>query len=189
MLTRKTPPTALAVSVAEAKTHCKVEVPDDDLLIEMYIRAATEVAEQRVGRSLMPQTWLKTLDSFPAAAILLPNIPVASVVSVKYTDPTGAEVTLNAAAYELHADDDFAAAELLPAHGTRWPETRSQKGAVRVEYASGYSTPAAVPNAIRSWILLQVGAMCENRELEGGVQTFALGFADSLLDRTKVWSL
>ncbi len=189
MLTLKTPPTLLAVSLADAKVHCKVEVDDDNALIELYIAAATEVAEQRVGRSLMPQTWLKTLDAFPAAAILLPNIPVASVVSVKYTNPMGAEVTLDAAAYELYADDDFAAAELLPAHGTRWPETRSQKGAVRVEYTAGYSTPTAVPNAIRSWILLQVGAMYQNRELEGGVQTFALGFADSLLDRTKVWSL
>jgi uncharacterized phiE125 gp8 family phage protein len=189
MLTLKTPPTALAVSVAEAKAHCKVEVPDDDLLIEMYIRAATEVAEQRTGRSIMLQGWLLTLDGFPPGAILLRNIPVASVVSVKYIDPDGAEITLGTQRYQLNAADDFAPAELQPAYGERWPATRSQSGAVRIEYTAGYSTLAAVPHSVRSWILLQVGAMYANREAESGVQTFALGFADSLLDRTKVWSL
>lgn len=189
MLTLKTPPTALAVSVAEAKAHCKIEVPDEDTLIELYIRAATEMAEQRVGRSLMPQGWLLTLDAFPAGAVLLRNIPVASIVSVTYTDPDGTEITLGTQLYQLNAADDFAPAELSPAFGERWPATRIQPGAVRIEYTAGYSTPAAVPHSVRSWILLQVAAMYENREAEGSVQTFALGFADRLLDRSKVWSL
>lgn len=189
MLTLKTPATDLAVSLAEAKAHCKIEVADDDALIDLYIRAATEVAEQRTGRSLMPQTWLKTLDAFPCGAILLPRIPVASVVSVKYTDTTGVEVTLGTGNYLLTATDDYGPAQLEAAYGTAWPATRSQTGAVRVEYSAGYPAAANVPHAIRSWILLQVAAMYENREVEGGVQTFVLGFADRLLDRAKVWSL
>ncbi len=189
MLQLKTPPTALVVTVADAKAQCKVEVADDDTLIDLYIRAATEVAEQRTGRSIMPQTWLLTLDAFPSGAIQLPRIPVASVVSVKYTDTAGAEVTLNASNYLLTNADDFAAATLEPAYGTSWPATRSQSGAVRIEYTAGYATLASVPYAIRSWVLLQVGAMYENRELEGSVQTYALGFADRLLDRFKIWSI
>lgn len=189
MLQLKTPPTALAVEVADAKAQCKVEVADDDMLIELYIRAATEVAEQRTGRSIMPQTWLATLDAFPSGAIQLPRIPVASVVSVKYIDTAGAEVTLGTGNYLLTAADDYSPAVLEPAYGTSWPATRSQTGAVRVEYTAGYAAAANVPHAIRSWILLQVAAMYENRELESSVQTYALGFADRLLDRAKVWSL
>lgn len=189
MLKLKTPPTLLAVSLVDAKAQCRVEVADDDALIELYIRAATEVAEQRTGRSIMPQTWLLTLDAFPGGNIPLQRIPVASVASVIYTDTTGAEVTLGSSSYTLLNADDNDTAQLRPARGTSWPSACSEEGAVRVEYVAGYPTAANVPHAIRSWILLQVAAMYENREAEGSVQTFALGFADRLLDRAKVWSL
>ncbi len=189
MLQLKTPPTDTPVSLAEAKAQCKLESSDEDDLIRLYISAATEMAEQRTGRSLMPQTWRKVLDAFPGSGIELPRIPVVSVVSVKYLDPTGAEVALGNLAYKLLNFDDAAPATLQPAYGTRWPASRCEAGAVQVEYIAGYPNAAFVPHAVRSWILLQVAAMYENRQAEGGVQTFALGFADRLLDQSKVWSL
>lgn len=190
MLKLKIPPTLLAVSLEDAKAHCRVEVADDDALIDLYIRAATEMAEQRVGRSIMPQTWLLTLDVFPAGAVLLRNIPVASIVSVTYIDTAGTETVLGTQRYRLSAADDYAPAQLLPARGDQWPVTYAEEGAVRIEYAAGYSTPAAVPHSVRSWILLRVAAMYENRESENvGNLVTEFKYVDSLLDRVKVWSL
>ena len=68
-----------------------------------------------------------------------------------------------------------------------WPAAREQINAVALRYVAGYATAAAVPESIKSWVKLQVGAMYENRQAEGSVQTYALGFADRLLDRYKVW--
>lgn len=183
-----TPPTTLAVSLAEAKLHLRVDGTDEDTLITSMLLAATEAAEQATGRALMPQTWELTLDAFPAA-FQLTRIPVASVTILKYYDEAGVQQTLGTARYTLDNADDFGPAKVVPAYGDIWPTTRGQINAVALRYLAGWPDAASVPDSIKAWIKLQVGAMFENREAEGAVQTYALGFADRLLDRYKVWSL
>lgn len=183
-----TPPTELAVSLADTKIHLRVEGSEEDTLITAYIKAAAERAEQITGRALMPQTWEITLDAFPDA-FEITRVPAASVTSLKYWDAGGVQQTLSAALYALDNADDFGASYVVPAFGAAWPDTRQQINAVALRYGAGYATAADVPDSIKSWILLQVAAMYENRELESSVQTYALGFADRLLDRAKVWSL
>lgn len=183
-----TPPTTLAVSLAEAKLHLRVDGSDDDTLITACIIAATEYAEQATGRAIMPQTWEHTLYNFPVA-FQLTRIPVASVTSIKYYDQDGVQQTLGTARYTLNNADDFGPAYVLPVYGDTWPATRCQTNAVAVRYLAGWPDAASVPDSIKAWIKLQVGAMYENREAEGAVQTYTLGFADRLLDRYKVWSL
>lgn len=176
----------LAISVAEAKAHLRVDVTDEDALIELYIKAATEAAEQATGRAIMAQTWELTQDAF-ASVLHLTRIPVASVTSLKYIDADGTQQTLGTMLYQLDNFDDFSAAKVTPAYGASWPSTRPVPNAVAVRYVAGYGSAADVPSSIKDWIYLQVGAMFENRALEGGVQTFALGYADRLLDRWKVY--
>lgn len=183
-----TPPTTLAVSLAEAKLHLRVDGTDEDTLITACIIAATEYAEQATGRAIMPQTWELTLDAFPAA-FPLTRTPVASVTSVKYYDQDGVQQTLGTARYMLDNADDFGPAKVVPVYGDIWPATRCQTNAVALRYQAGWPDAASVPDSIKAWIKLQVGAMYENRQAEGAVQTYALGFADRLLDRYKVWSV
>lgn len=180
--------TALAVSLAEAKLHLRVDVADDDALITALITAATELAEQATGRAIMPQTWELTLDAFPAA-LEITRVPAISVTSLKYWDTAGVQQTLGTARYTLDNADEFGAAYVVPVYGDTWPDTREQINAVALRYVAGYADAAAVPDSIKAWIKLQVGAMYENREAEAGRQTFTLGFADRLLDRYKVWKL
>jgi uncharacterized phiE125 gp8 family phage protein len=186
-LKRITAATALAVSLAEAKLHLKVEHVDDDALIEAIITAATESAEHATGRAVMLQTWELTLDAFPDA-FELTRVPAASVTSLKYWDSTGIQQTLSGAAYALDNADDFAFAYVVPAYASSWPTAREQINAVALRYVAGYADAASVPSVIKQWIKLQIGAMYENRQAEGAVQTYALGFADRLLDGYKVYA-
>lgn len=179
--------TVLAVSLIEAKAHLRVDVSDDDALITAMITTATEAAEQITGRAIMLQTWELTLDAFEDM-LELTRVPVASVTSLIYTDIDGASQTYSSGAYVLSNYDDFGPAYVVPAYNTEWPATRDQINAVKVRYVAGYANAAAVPESIKSWIKLQVGAMYENREAETERQTYQLGFADRLLDRYKVWS-
>lgn len=181
------PATELAISLADAKAHLKVDVADDDTLITAYITAATEMAEQATGRAIMPQTWELTLDAFPDA-FEITRIPALSVTSLKYWDATGTQQTLGTGLYTLDNADDYASAYVVPAYGGTWPTAREQINAVALRYVAGYAAAANVPDSIKAWIKLQVGAMYENRQLEGAVQTHALGFADRLLDRYKVYT-
>ena len=183
-----TPPAALPVSLADAKGHLRVDVPDDDALITAMLGAAAQMAEQATGRALMPQTWQIGLDAFPRA-FELTRVPAASITSLVYADPTGTDQTLGTMNYTLNNSDDFGVAVVVPSYGNAWPATRCQPSAVRLTYVAGYADAASVPESIKSWIKLQVGAMYENRSTESIRQTYALGFADRLLDRYKVWSV
>lgn len=181
--------TSLAVTLAEAKAHLRVDVADDDALITALITAATEAAEQAMGgRCVMPQTWELTLDAFPSA-FELTRVPVTSVTSLKYVDSAGTQQTLAGSAYALDAADDFGPHYVVPAYGTSWPAARDDLNAIALRYVAGYANAAAVPEPIKAWIRLQVGAMYENREAEvvGMGGPIKLGYADRLLDRYKVW--
>ena len=179
--------TGLAVSLAEAKAHLRIDLAEEDTQINAMILAATEAAEQIMGRSVMTQTWETTLDAFPDA-VELTRIPVQSITSVTYADSAGAQTVLSGAAYALDNADDFGFSYLVPAYGGTWPDTRDEINALRVRFVSGYANAAEVPESIKSWIKLQVGAMFEHREAEGTAQTYPLGFADRLLDRFKVYA-
>ena len=114
--------------------------------------------------------------------VTLDHAPVSAVVSVVYTDPVGASQTLGPAAYELDAITE--PCRLVPAYGSSWPATRSQINAVAITYTCGYGAPEAVPESIKRWMLLRIGALYENREevLTGRAITLApLPFVDALL--------
>lgn len=183
-----TPPTLLPVSLEEAKLHLRVVHAAEDSLINIYIATAAQACEQQTGRALMPQTWELTLDAFPEA-FELTRVPAASITSLKYWDEAGAQITLDNSVYALDSADDYGSAYVVPAHGQEWPTARVQVNAVALRYVAGYADAAAVPQSLKSWMLLQIGAMYENRQAEGTVQTYALGFADRLLDRYKLWSV
>jgi len=183
-----TPNSDLVVSLAQLKLHLKVDISDEDGLITAMAMAAQERAEQKTHRALLAQTWELTLDAFPNA-FELTRVPVISITSVQYIDTTGTLQVLSSSQYVLDNANDFSVAYVVPAYGAIWPDTRQQVNAVKVRYVSGYDAAASVPESIKSWIKLQVGAMYENRAAEGETQTYQLGFADRLLDRYTLHAL
>lgn len=185
-----TGPAAEPLSLAEAKLHLRVDSSDEDALITACIVAARQQAEHITGRSLVTQTWERVLDGFPAAEIELGVPPVQSIASIVYADATGATQTLSSAAYVL--DDVRVPGWVLPAAGTSWPATADGINTVRVRFVAGYGNAAAVPEGIKAWMRLHVGALYENREAvitAPGVVSSALagGFADGLLDPYRVY--
>lgn len=185
-----TAPTVLAVSLVEAKSHLRVDLSDDDTLITAMITSATEAAEQMTGRAIMPQTWELSLDAFPDA-IELTRTPVSAITSITYKNTAGAPIVLSNTLYALNNADDYGFAQVSPVYAGVWPDTLSDINAVALRYVAGYANAAAVPESIKAWIKLQVGAMYENREAEtvGSGSAITLGFADRLLDRYKVYAL
>lgn len=182
-----TAPTALPVTLAEAKLHLRVTHTDEDTLISALIVSAVAGAEHETGRALMAQTWEVTLDAFPAA-IELTRPPVQSVTSITYADVAGQQTVLPIAQYALDAADEFGFAYVVPAYGGEWPETREEINAVKVRFVSGYATADDVPSPIKSWILLQVGAMYAHRESEVQGQLQKLAFVDTLLQRYRIYA-
>lgn len=190
-----TGPIAEPITLAEAKLHCRVFVSDEDALITSLIVAARQAVEGKTRRVLMQQTLERALDCFrePGAArkphrLVIPCPPLASITSIKYLNTAGELTTLDPAEYVL--DDHSEPARVTPANGTCWPETYAQANAVLIRYTAGYASAAAVPQQIKSWMLMRIGMLYENREsVAAGISLAEVPFVDSLLDPYRVWSV
>ncbi len=165
---RTVAPEVAPVSLAEAKTHLRVDFTDDDTLIGALIDAATAHIDGYTGilaRALVTQTWQQDFCDWPGDRVLrLPLAPVASVSSVKYFDSANTEITVaETGNYALLEDargpyikftSDFAAPALFDERDDR----------IGVTFVAGYGGAAEVPAAIRAAVLLIVGDLYKNRD-------------------------
>lgn len=185
-----TPSSFQPLTLDEAKVQLKVLHNKHDAAISSMIVAAHNLCAHRVERSLCLQTWEKVLDRFPPAIELL-YPPIVGIASVQYMDPeTQALVTMDADQYSL--DKDSEPGWLMPAYGTSWPSTMPVANAVRVQYNAGYPDAAAVPDALKRWMLMAITTWYDH---SGGVITGTIvsqlprDFYDSLLDHHRIWSV
>ena len=154
------------VTVAYAKDHLRVDITDDDTYIGNLITAARLYCERYLRLSLVQHTWRAYLPGF-YDCVVLPHGPVQSVSSVKYYDTSSPSVltTLGSNVYRLHNDT------VTRAYGQSWEAVDLRPDAVQITYVSGWkdtSSPQgfgeAVPQAIKSAILLIAADLYENRE-------------------------
>jgi hypothetical protein len=211
-LTRTVEPAAEPLTLAEAKKQCNREddFTDDDALLSAIIAAARDYVENQIERSLLLQTWYRTLDAFPGPsllgvpfgrgfsipghAIVLERPPVLSIVSIQYLDMAGVVQTMPPADYvdptqggTVRADQ---LARITPVFGKIWPIPMPQIESVRVTYTAGYGTTAdKVPPGIGAWMKLRVATLYENREevvVGSRVTVQELPYVDALLDPYRV---
>ncbi len=176
-LARSIAPTALPVDLDAAKTRMRIEHDDEDDLIESLIAAATDDAENRLHRALLPQTWALSLDELPGYIVL--PWPVARSVTIEYRATAGAWTSID-------ADEIFLSTGppsfVMPSYGLSWPTPIDHPDAARVTFeAYSWSAPALVPAGIRQWILARVGELHEQLEASGPVVLHSHKFIDNLL--------
>lgn len=188
-LLRTVDPASEPLTTAEAKAHLRVTHTDDDTYIDVLIKAVRQAAENILGRSLITQTWEKTLDEFPDA-IELAYPPVIAVSSIVYLEAAaGVSTALSAASYVV--DTKAGPGWVVPAYGYTWPDTYETINAVTVTYTAGYGAASDVPEAIKQWLLIRIGSLYEYREdvaLVTRGKIDPLPFIDSLLDPFRVLS-
>lgn len=176
-------PTEEPVSLADAKSHLRVEHTDDDVLITSLIATALQAAEARTGRAFVTQQWRQTLDAWPVDSVVeIDKARLISVEAVSYLDSDGIRQTLDAATYQVVTDTLVGFVQ--PAYGTTWPACRCTPGSIRVDYTSGYGNAAAVPQALKAWMLLAIATWYAQREAltEAIVAELPRAFWEGLLD-------
>lgn len=177
-----TGPTEEPLTLDEVKAHCRVVNEADDLLLTALIAAARQYAENECRKALVTQTLEARMDAFPSV-IVLDVGPVQSITSVKYLDAAGVERTVAAEDYAFSANEHVA--HIYPAAGKDWPSAGDFPSAVRVRYVAGYGGGDVVPEGIKAWMKLRIGALYEHREestivSRGTLET--LPYVDRMLD-------
>ncbi len=160
-----TGPTVEPLTTAEAKSHLRVDVTDDDTLIDALVKAARQRLEEETSRAFITQTWRLNLSSWPCHGIIrLPRPPLATVVSVIYTDVDGVARTWAATNYHTLLTMEPGAIVLPPLGG--WPGESLYTGLpIAVQYTCGYgATAASVPEPLRVALRMLLGHWYENRE-------------------------
>jgi uncharacterized phiE125 gp8 family phage protein len=153
-------PASEPVSLAEAKSQCRIDGTDSDGDLNLYISAARIFVEEYTGTKLVSQTALMQGQSF-CDLRSLPAAPVISVSSVKYLDALGVEQTLDTAVYESIL------VGLTPQIRLKinqvWPSVRPcVSDAVRVAAVVGY---ASLPVPLKSAILLIISSWFDSRSV------------------------
>lgn len=155
----------LALDLEWARAHVRSLNSEEDLLLESWIKAATQYFEEITGRQVLTATWELYLDAFPIASrIELPHPPLQEVVSVEYLDGDTAVSFTDGASPEVAHWQSYAPAG---AHAKRgwvelksgqsWPTVTVSTQAVRIRYTAGYGdTDADVPDLVKAAIGLLV---------------------------------
>lgn len=181
-----TAPTEKPITVAEAKTHLRVDIADDDNMIDGLIGVATDYLESRTSSAFITQTWDLWLDDWPDMRVFyLPKPPVQSVVHIKYFDENNTESVFAASNYLVDTYDW--PGRIVLKTGSNYPNVvLRQANGINVQFVCGYGLAAAVPDPLKMAIKLLVGDLYENREntlIAQGVTVAQLPFAvNSLIE-------
>jgi len=142
--------TANPVTTAEAKSYCLIDGSVDDTIIGLFLTAATDYVQRRLGQQLMPATFRETWDDFCGEwdSLTLNRTPVSSVSFVKYYDTAGTLTTVDSGDY--WADLNGRPPRIMPTASYTWPTVQlGRPESVQVQYVAGYANAAAVPEAIK----------------------------------------
>ena len=163
-VTETVAPASEPVTTAEAKSHLRVDISDDDTLIAGLVTAARQYAELYTGQSFIERTYRADLPDF-FDDMCLPFGPVTAISSVKYYDTSSPNAlqTWAASNYTLQRD------RVRRNNGVSFPSVGVQYDNVQITYTAGWldqSSPRAanIPDTVKQAILLMVGDLYENRE-------------------------
>lgn len=159
-----TAPTVEPVTVTDMKNHSRIDIDDDDVLLDTYIQAAREAVESELKRALITQTYDWYFDGWPSFPLEFPFGKLQSITSIKYYDESDNESTYSSANYQVSTGDP---GRVTLKTGSSLPSTtlRPMDGVI-IRFVCGYGDGAGnVPDSIRAAIQLHAATMYEHREL------------------------
>jgi len=175
MLKIITPPAIEPVTVSDVKLYCHIDYDTEDTIIEGWIKAGRETAENYQRRAYIRQTWELSEDGFPITPILIPRPPLAGIQSIKYYDYENTETTMDLTDFII--DTSSIPGRVMLGYNIYWPSvTLRSMDSFKLRFIAGYDgtgivgttttlSPDAdeVPQYIKDAIMLYCAYRYENR--------------------------
>ena len=178
--------TTQLISTADAKLFLKVDVSDDDDVINSIVKAATESAQEYTNRFFLSTTLEQYGTTFADIRNLFKS-PVSEITVVKYYDTDNVQQTLSTSVYQV--TPAIEPSTLMLKVDQSYPDVADREDAVLVKYTVGYGTATTdVPFAIIQAVYLTIGHWYQNRQevVVGRIATEIPMGAKYLLDQYKV---
>lgn len=154
-----TEPTVEPITLAEAKTHLRVNNSLENDLITALIVAARQWVEGYTMRPLMTQTLQANYDYLTTTEILLNKFPIQSITSVKYIDLSGTEQTIDSSTYTTDLISPIGRIKLASI-----PSSKTTLNAIKIRFVAGYTSAELVPKTYKSAMYLLIAHLYENRQ-------------------------
>lgn len=184
-----TAPTSEPLTTEAARNHMRVDINEEDVTVDAYIKAARKWCERYTGKAFITQTWDLYLDEWPASPVYLPLPPLQSVTSWKYTDDDGNESTWASSNYIVSTGTP---GRITVVSDASLPTVTLQEAdAVVIRFVCGYGDdPDDVDEQARQAVRMLAGHFYENREpMLIGTSAQELEFTvKSLLYPVRDWS-
>jgi len=138
-LTQVTPPLREPLTVADVHLQSRIDVDDEDILLQGYIIAAREYVETETLRLCRPQVWRLSLQRWPRVDFIqIPLGPVTSILSVTFQDTGGVVHTMQAGVdYYFDAEPQQARIQ-LPFAGIWPPVILNTASPIQITFQAGY---------------------------------------------------
>lgn len=141
---------------------------DDQLILDAIDGAAGDLEGVTgwLGRVLLTQTWMLSLDGFTSDEIVIPFPPLQSVVGVTYLNADGVEESLTEGT-DYRVGDEGMIGYVAPMRGKSWPRGGvTQRGSVGITFIAGYGDdPTDIPGPIRQYLKARTTFYYENRDM------------------------
>jgi len=148
------------LTIEEVKAHLRVDLDntDEDQFYLSLIKAARKHAEKYLRMDLCQKTYDFYYDVFDEE-MTIETYPVNSITSIKYYDGDNVLQTLSASDYITDLVSKVARIEII-----NMPTTYDKYNAVIIRAVCGFTSQAAVPENIKTGMLLFIGHLDTNRE-------------------------
>lgn len=169
------------VSLAEMKSHLRIDDDAEDALITTYIVAARMQAEQVTRRSIVQKTFKASLDGsfggelpwwdgtregalveFQSSVIELPYPPTVSVQEVGLFDDSDVKTVAPASTYLVDVSSQDTPGRLILRRGCTWPIALRVANGMEILYTAGYAD-GTVPGPLKTAILMLATNLYQTR--------------------------
>lgn len=159
----KTAPLKEPVSIGEFKAFGRIDGTAEDVYLTMLLKGVRDAVEQYLGRALIEQTIVASMDFWPGQELILPRPPLASITAIRTLDED-ATATVYAATGYFVVQNDWRPKVIIREGATPPQNTNRYQGGYEVEYLAGYgSTASYVPPMICMGIMQWAIVGYENR--------------------------
>ncbi|MEZ5776025.1 MAG: head-tail connector protein [Hyphomicrobiaceae bacterium] len=176
-------PAVEPLTLAEIKSHLRLDHGEEDALIASLLSAARLHLEMLLSSAFVTQSWRLVLDRWPDDGIVaMPLAPVRTIDEVRLRDGSGASVVIDAARWFLAPGPP---ARLAPGGSMIWPQPGRPIAGIEIDFTAGFGdTGDDVPGPIRQALRLLVADWYERRQPVdlGEPLAFAPAMVERLLD-------
>ena len=182
-----TAPSIEPVTLAEAKSHLRVENTADDTLITSLIKSSRQMAETYTGITFVDTTLQGFMDNWPSlyneqwwsgirelpidyhnknSYIEIGLAPLQSVTHIKTYDNADVATTIASTEYQVSTYSGITPnkGRITLRAGATWPTFERNADGIEIQFVSGFGTATTdIPETIRQALLIDVAFRYENR--------------------------